>query len=81
MWRFEALTDVLDVEQVRAALADQREQRGQRPRAVGQPRLEDEAPPGLGLVAPRDLGEQAGADVAARQDHDCRAVLAGRELA
>ena len=47
----EPLADVLDVQQVGAGVRHQRQQLRQRPRAVGQPRQQDEPSPGAGSRA------------------------------
>src|SRR3954454_13259632 len=70
----DALAEVLDVDEVRARLADEHEQARERAGPVGNAREQHEAPPGLGLVASRDSGEQAGVDVAAAEDDARRPV-------
>ena len=64
----DALADVLDLDQVRALVADEGEQPGQRSRAVGEAGEQHEPPARLRLVAAGDRREHPGVDVAAGED-------------
>ena len=57
------------------------EQRRQASRKIRDPHPQHEPAAGLRLVAARDLGQQPGADVAAREHEHCGAIDRARELA
>ena len=65
----DALADVVDVDQVAAALADRGQQGRQRPGLVGDLGEDPQPPAAPRLVVAGDVGEDAGVDVAAGEDH------------
>jgi hypothetical protein len=76
----EPLAQVLDVDEVGARLAHQRQQARQRARPVGHAREEHEPPARFALVAARDRGQQTRVDVAAAEHDHRRAARGGRGL-
>ncbi|MGB0094020.1 MAG: hypothetical protein WBP81_15995 [Solirubrobacteraceae bacterium] len=66
--KIDSLADVLNVEQVRPVLADQRQQPRERTGPVRQARQQNQPTADLGFVPPRRLGQQAGVDIPARED-------------